>query len=61
MITNKETLQLYLDADKFALGITRKIPIPFFDAVWIYERTLRKYEYHKNVGHKFRQYLYSFL
>lgn len=61
MITNKKILNLYLDADKFALGITRKIPIPFIDAVWIYERTLRKYEYHKNVGHKLLQYWYSFL
>lgn len=52
MITNKELLQLYLDADKFALGINRKCPIPFIDAVWIYERTLRYYEYHKNVGNK---------
>lgn len=60
MITNKKILNLYLDADKFALGITRKIPIPFIDAVWIYERTLKKYEYHKNVGHKLLQYLYSF-
>lgn len=61
MITDREILNLYLDADKFALGITRKIPIPFIDAVWIYERTLRKCEYHKNVGHKFRRYWYSFL
>lgn len=61
MITNREILNLYLDADKFALGITRKIPIPFFDAVWIYERTLRMYEFHKNVGHRLRQYWYSFL
>lgn len=61
MITNKKILQLYLDADKFALGIKHQIPIPFIDAVWIYERTLRKYEYHKNVRHKLRQYWYSFL
>lgn len=61
MITNKLLLQLYLDADKFALGIKRRYPIPFIDAVWIFERTLRKYEYHKNVGHKLRRYWYSFL
>lgn len=61
MITNKKLLNLYLDADKFALGITRKIPIPFVDGVWIYERTLRKYEFHKNVNHKLRQYWYSLL
>ena len=54
-------LNLYLDADKFALGITRDIPIPFIDSIWIYERTLRKYEYHKNAGNKLRELWYSFL
>lgn len=29
MITNRYLLNLYLDADKFALGITRNFPIPF--------------------------------
>lgn len=52
MITDRKTLQMYLDADKFALGIKRIIPIPFLDRVWRYERLLRYYEYHKNVGHK---------
>ena len=61
MITNKKLLQLYLDADKFALGINRKYPIPFIDAVWIYERTLRHYEYHKNVGNKIRSCIYALL
>ena len=57
MITNKEILKLYLDADKFALGINKKIPIPFVDSVWI----LRYYEYHKNVGNRLRRLLYSLL
>jgi serine O-acetyltransferase len=61
MITNKEILKLYLDADKFALGINKKIPIPFVDSVWIYQRTLRYYEYHKNVGNRLRRLLYSLL
>lgn len=61
MITNKQTLQLYLDADKFALGINRHLPRPFTDSIWRYERTLRYYEYHKNVGNKFRRYIYSLL
>lgn len=49
MITNKKTLQLYLDADKFALGINRKYP-RLWDYVWKYERVLRYYEYYKNTG-----------
>ena len=61
MITNKETLRLYLDADKFALGINKRFPIPIVDSIWIYQRTLRFYEYHKNVGNRFRKYLYSIL
>ena len=61
MITNKQTLQLYLDADKFALGINRRIPRPFIDSIWRYERTLRYYEYHKNVGNKLRRFIYSLL
>lgn len=61
MITNKETLQLYLDADKFALGINRRFPRPFMDSIWKYERTLRFYEYHKNVGNKLRSYIYSLI
>lgn len=61
MITNKETLQLYLDADKFALGINRRFPCPFMDSIWKYERTLRFYEYHKNVGNKLRSYIYNLI
>lgn len=61
MIKDKQTLQLYLDADKFALGINRQFPRPFTDSIWRYERTLRYYEYHKNVGNKVRRYIYSLL
>ena len=61
MIINKQTLQLYLDADKFALGINRRFPRPFVDSIWKFERTLRYYEYHKNVGNKIRRYFYSLL
>ena len=61
MIKDKQTLQLYLDADKFALGINRRIPRPFMDSIWRYERTLRYYEYHKNVGNKLRRFIYSLL
>ena len=58
MITNKAILHLYLDADKFALGINRRFPCPFVDSIWKYQRTLRFYEYHKNVGNKLRIYIY---
>ena len=61
MITNRKMLHLYLDADKFALGINRRFPRPFLDSVWKYERALRFYEYHKNVGNKLRRYIYSIL
>jgi serine O-acetyltransferase len=58
MITNKEILHLYLDADKFALGINRRFPRPFKDSIWKYQRTLRFYEFHKNVGNKLRRYIW---
>lgn len=61
MIKDKDTLHLYLDADKFALGINRRFPRPFLDSIWKYQRTLRFYEFHKNVGNKLRQYIYSLL
>lgn len=61
MIKDRKTLQLYLDADKFALGITRKFPRPFLDSIWRYQRTLRFYEFHRNVGNKIRRYIYSLL
>lgn len=61
MITNRQLLNLYLDADKFALGMSRSFPIPMIDSVWIYQRTLRYYEYHKNVGDKLCRNWYSFL
>ena len=61
MITNRQTLQLYLDADKFALGINRRFPRPFVDSIWRYERTLRYYEYHKNVGNKVPKLLFALI
>lgn len=61
MINNRKILQLYLDADKFALGINRRFPRPFMDSIWKYQRTLRFYEYHKNVGNKLRIYIYIWI
>ena len=61
MIKNKKILRMYLDADKFALGVKRSFPIPFYDSIWIYQRILRYYEYHKNVGNKLRKVIYGSL
>ena len=60
MITNKKTLNLYLDADKFALGAKGKFP-KIKDSVWRYERTLRFYEYYRNTGNKLMRVLYAWL
>lgn len=49
MITDKKTLCDYLDADRKALGISRKKPSIFGDEVWKYEIALRYMEYHQNV------------
>ena len=61
MITNKELLHLYLDSDKFALGKNRPFPLPYIDSIWRYQRLLRYYEYHRNVGNKIRRCWYSLL
>ena len=50
MITNKKELMEYLEADRIALGITRKRPPIFGQEVWKYERALRKVEYYQNAG-----------
>ena len=49
MITDKKTLCDYLDADRKALGMSRKKPSIFGDEVWKYEIALRHMEYHQNV------------
>lgn len=62
MIIDKLTLQIYLDADKFALGINREYPKVFGDDIWKFEIYLRKYEYYKNTGKNlFMKYLFAFL
>lgn len=53
MITDKKSLQMYLDADRFALGMGQwKRPRLFRDDVWRFEIFLRKYEYYKNAGRR---------
>lgn len=47
MIDSKKDLKIYLEADKKALRRDRKRPA-FFDLVWKFEISLRKYEYYHN-------------
>lgn len=62
MIKNKEDLHRYLEADKYALGMSsRKIPRPWADEIWRFEIYLRKYEFYLNKGHnKILFYYYKF-
>jgi len=48
VIKSKEDYYYYLEADRIALGITKKRPSLFTDEVWKYERLLRKVEYYLN-------------
>ena len=48
MIQSKKDYREYLEADRLALGVTRKRPFPIIDEIWRFERLLRKVEYHKN-------------
>lgn len=52
MIETRKDLKRYLIADKFALGMTGKIPIPIKDyehsQIWKFERSLRFHEYYHN-------------
>ena len=48
MITDKETLKEYLEADKKALGVTQNRPRLFGQELWKYQISLRKYEYYLN-------------
>lgn len=48
MVNNLKDLKRYILADKRALGINKKIPIPFVDRIWIFEIQLRITEYFYN-------------
>ncbi len=48
MITSREELKSFLDADKKALGRNRNRPV-FYDYIWRYEVLLRKCEYYSNI------------
>lgn len=61
MIRSREELNCYLEADKFALGINHRFPLGPKDDIWRFERTLRFYEYHKNVGNKLLRLFFGYL
>lgn len=61
MIKNRKELRCYLEADKFALGVTHRFPLGPKDDIWRFERTLRFYEYHKNVGNKLLRLFFGYL
>lgn len=48
MIESRKDYIRYLEADRLALGIERKRPLPIIDEIWRFERLLRKTEYHRN-------------
>lgn len=50
MIISKGHLKFYMDADKYALEITKKWPSFLGDDVWKYQIILRKLEYYKNTN-----------
>lgn len=54
MITTKEELEEFLEADKIALGIkkSRSSIISFKDRIWKYQIIYRKYEYARNFLNK---------
>ena len=51
MITNKQELKEYLNADKFALNRNKRRP-SHFDLTWRFEIALRKSEYFRNTREK---------
>ena len=50
MITDKESLNEYLEADRIALKIKAEKPSLFGHEIWKYEIALRHVEYYKNIS-----------
>lgn len=48
MIQSKADLIEYMKMDRYALGKTRKHPLPIGDEIWRFEIYLRKHEYYLN-------------
>lgn len=61
MIMNKQDLIEYLDADRKALGISKKRPPLLGKEIWKFEIILRKYEYYLNCGGGILKWIYKFL
>ena len=61
MIKNKNDLLYYLEADKVALGISKKKPFVFSnsDIIWRFEILLRKTEYYYNKVDAFSKLLFK--
>ena len=53
MIESKNDYRFYLEADRIALGISRKSPLLFQDDIWRFQRLLRKVEFLKNCNNNF--------
>ena len=51
MIKSKNDYKFYLEADRKALGISKKSPSFFGNEIWKYEILLRKLEYYTNCKH----------
>lgn len=51
MIQSKKELEIYLEADRIALGYTKKTPRFIHDIVWKFQILLRKCEYYINCRH----------
>ncbi len=60
MIKSKEDYYFYLEADRLALGKTRKRPNLFFDDIWKFLILLRKVEYYKNCKKSFFEGVYFY-
>ena len=52
MIRSKADLKFYLEADRKALRIGKRLPSLLGDRVWKFQRALRMCEYHKNTGNR---------
>lgn len=52
MIQTRNDLKRYLEADRLALNMKRKHPIPFWDRIWNFQRQLRFTEFYYNNRHR---------
>jgi serine O-acetyltransferase len=50
MIMSKDDYRYYLKCDSKALGRPRNVFYYFFDEIWVFQRALRRAEFHRNTG-----------